>query len=523
MKSVLEAALHDALLAMGAGEAQFVVERPSTMKHGDYATNAALAAAKLLKKNPREVAQELAAQLNIDGIKKIDVAGIGFINFTLEGAKVKDILRNAHESAWGGNETYKGKSVMVEYTDPNPFKAFHIGHLMSNAIGESIARLLANAGASVARANYQGDVGIHVAKALWGKLHKPELLWGEAYVYGDQSYEAHKQEIDALNKKIYDKSDAEINKLYESGRAESLRHFEELYQMLGTKFDFYFFESESGPVGLDIVKKHPEIFEESEGAIIFRGAHTRVFVNSQGLPTYEAKELGLLELKNKKGNFDLSLTVTANETKDFFAVVRQAAERIFPNLEGRMLVRFHGLMKLRHGKMSSRKGNVITGESLLEELQEKARGKIDVAVGAVKYAVLKQSAGRDIIFDPEKSLSLEGDSGPYVQYALVRCRALLRNAAQATEIEPGPEEPSPLERRLVHFPDVLERAAQEFEPHHVTTYITEVAAAFNRWYGAERFIVDGKISRHTRAVVTAVENTLAKGLWVLGIPTPQEM
>jgi arginyl-tRNA synthetase len=529
IKDSIHAAVQQALVGMDVGEASFVVERPGDMAHGDYSTNAALAASKILKKNPKQIAQDIAAQLEgkINGVKKVEVAGAGFINFTLAGNAIKDIVHEAHAASWGHNTLYQGKKVMVEYTDPNPFKEFHIGHLMSNAIGESIARLFEFAGADVVRANYQGDLGVHVAKAIWGKQKNPQLSWGEAYVFGSNEYDNNKEEIDTLNKTIYEKSDDAVNALYDSGRAESLAHFEKIYKVLGTKFDRYFFESETGPLGLAIVQAHPEVFVQSEGATIFAGEeyglHTRVFINSKGLPTYEAKELGLCELKQEVGHFDMSLTVTANEIRDYFTVVRKAAEMVFPNLEGRMLARFHGFMKLTTGKMSSRTGNVITGESLLADLTDAARGREDVAVGAVKYTVLKSGSSKDIVFDPEKSLSLEGDSGPYIQYALVRTRSLLRNAAEATVVDPTPSGATSLERLIVHFPEVVHRAAQELEPHHVVTYLTELASAFNSWYAQERLIVDGTITTRALAVTKAIENTLAQGLQVLGIPTPEEM
>ncbi|MDZ4225943.1 MAG: arginine--tRNA ligase, partial [Patescibacteria group bacterium] len=467
------------------GDTPFVVERPREMAHGDYATNAALVA--------KVDASELAGKLKIDGVEKVEVVG-KFINFFLSReAILEEVESAAKEKEWGSNDLYKGQKIMVEYTDPNPFKEFHIGHLMSNAVGEAIVRVLEVSGAEVKRANYQGDVGPHVAKAIWGKMHPPaggpEMSWGEAYVYGNAEYEVHKVEIDEINKKVYEKSDEQINKLYTEGREESLKHFEEIYKTLGTTFDYYFFESETAPIGLELIRKHSDIFEESDGAMVFRGEeyglHTRVFVNSLGLPTYEAKELGLVEAKKQKGNFDLSLTVTANETKDYFKVVRKAAEMVFPDLENKMIVRFHGMLRLTSGKMSSRAGNVITGESLINDLTEAARNREDVAVGAIKYVVLKQGSGKDIIFDQEKSLSLEGDSGPYLQYAHTRALSLTREAEKAG-IKPSdadaPKEASQLERLLLHYPDVVARAASELEPHYVTTYLTELAAAFNSWY-----------------------------------------
>jgi len=552
IRQEIEKAIRAALSALGAPGAAFVVERPGDIAHGDYATNAALVAAKMLKKNPREVAEELAAKLAVEGVKKVEVAGPGFINFTLSGTTVKGIVHEAHESGWGSNILYKGKAVMVEYTSPNLFKPLHIGNLIGNILGESIARILEQSGAQVDRLNYPSDIGPTIAKGVWG-LQKLALdpsdiaQLGKAYIAGNEAYEADvtaKKEIEDINKALYENTNPEWSGLREKGIATSLKHLHELCERLGTRFDTEFFESQSGPIGADIVRAHiNDVFVESEGAIVFKGEeiglHTRVFLNSQGLPTYEAKEVGLFELKSKAyPDFDISLTVTGGEQRDFFKVVFAAIGKLFADkVAGKRLKHIPtSFLRLTTGKMSSRKGNVITGESLLEDLKDAVKEKMkerdisdtekiseQVAVGAIKYSTLKQGSGRDIIFDPEKSLSLEGDSGPYAQYALVRARALLRNAASAKIIDPQPAGPAPVERLIVHFPQVVERAARELEPHHVTTYITELAAAFNAWYASERMITDGAITSRTLAVVKAIENTLANGLQVLGIPAPEEM
>ncbi|HEV8677578.1 MAG TPA: arginine--tRNA ligase [Candidatus Paceibacterota bacterium] len=581
IRESIEQAVKAALAELGAGDAPFVVSRPGDMAHGDYATNAALSAAKALKKNPREVAEMLVAKLTGPSanpltseakqpglasgpVEKIEVAGAGFINFFLSSETIKkEVADAAQGEGYGANESYAGKTIMVEYTDPNPFKEFHIGHLMSNAIGESIARLLERSGAKVLRANYQGDVGPHVAKALYILLEKnidnPSIKdISAAYVEGASRYEENaedKKAIDALNKKIYEKSDERVNALYEKGRTLTLEHFEELYKILGTKFDFYFFESAAAPIGVKIVHAHPDVFVESEGATVFKGEgyglHTRVFLNSQGLPTYEAKELGLMELKKEKAEFDESITITASEQSDFFKVVYLAAKLISPDLSDKLVHRSHGMMRFASGKMSSRLGNVVTGESLLRALTDAAKEKMKerdvadagavaerVAVAAVKYAVLKQGTGKDIVFDPEKSLSLEGDSGPYLQYAHVRACSLLKKADGAEDLDseaspllpPAGESKSSapvsrqnLERLILHYPDALARAAEELEPHHVTTYLIELASAFNSWYASERLIVDGKVSADALALVKAVKNILASGLDALGIAAPEQM
>ena len=553
IRSAITQAITTALTSLAAEHVSFTLERPGQATHGDYATNAALIAASLLHKNPKDIAQELCDALcaqHIEGVREIVVAGNGFINFFLSNAALlREVEQAAGEKTWAHSAYYQGKRVLVEYTQPNPFKPFHIGHLMSNTLGESITRVLTYASAQVIRANYQGDVGPHVAKALYVLLQqqnlKPSIAEiGEAYVKGNQLYEEHqadKEAIDALNKKIYEHSDPQVNELYAWGKRISLEHFEELYRILGTKFDLYFFESETGPRGIDIVRAHPDVFEFSEGAIVFRGEpyglHTRVFINSHGLPTYEAKDLGLIELKRERCAFDVSITVTASEQTDYFKVVLTAAQAIFHDVAGKYIHRAHGMMRFASGKMSSRKGNVITGESLLHDLQEAAKAKMtdrdipqeqvaeEVAVGAVKYAILKQHSGKDMVFDSEKSLSLEGDSGPYVQYAHTRALSLIRTAHKAG-IQAGitdiPEELGILERTLVHFPEVVERAAQELEPHYITTYLTELAGVFNSWYAHER-VVGGTYPSYGLLLVSAVESVLRQGLFLLGMSAPEQM
>jgi arginyl-tRNA synthetase len=539
IKNDIEKAIAEALVSLDAGEVSFVVERPAEIEHGDYATNAALVAAKILKKNPKEVAEALAAKLALPAVEKIEVAGAGFINVTLAGNAVKEMVHQAHDTRWGSSNTKSGKLVLVEYTSPNLFKPLHIGNLVGNILGESIARLCEASGATVKRLNYPSDIGLTVAKGVWG-LWKNNLdpsdiaQLGKAYVLGNAAYDTDaeaKKEIEDINKALYENSNPAWAQLRSAGIETSRRHLDDLCKKLGTIFDKEFFESESGPVGREIVTKNVgTIFEESKGAVVYKGEaeglHTRVFLNSAGLPTYEAKEVGLFDLKSKAyPDFDVSITVTGSEQRDFFKVVFAAIQKVFVGrVAGKDLKHIaNGFLRLTTGKMSSRLGNVITGESLIADLTEEARGRQDVAIGAIKYAVLKSGSDKNIMFDPAKSLSLEGDSGPYVQYALVRARAVLRKALEATATDPEPAGPSPLERLLVHFPEVVERAAGELEPHFVVTYLTELASDFNRWYASERFIVDGKVSSRTIAVVKAVENTLARGLHLLGIPAPEEM
>ncbi|MDB5187815.1 MAG: hypothetical protein JWO50_335 [Candidatus Kaiserbacteria bacterium] len=551
----LQQALSQALGAHGVvvDKNSIQLDHPADMSHGDYATGIALQYAKQTGKAPKALADDIVTALGtIEGVSKIEVAGPGFINFTLSANAVAHTLLTAlsYEN-WGVNVYQKGKNVLIEYTDPNPFKAFHIGHLMSNAIGESLSRIIENAGAHVTRANYQGDLGVHVACAIWGiqqlGIH-PESAdeFGRAYAHGATAYKENtdaKSEIDTINKKLYDRSDEGINNLYDTGRKESLAAFEKIYTMLGTTFDHYFFESEAAPVGKEIVLAHPQTFVESDGARIFKGEeyglHTRVFINSQGLPTYEAKELGVTKLKQDLyPESDQFIVVTANEIAEYFKVLKKAMEIVFPEIAEKLLHVPHGFLRLPTGKMSSRTGDVITGESLLIALAEAARERASesraddpailaqqVAVGAIKYQILRQANGKDIIFDREKALSLEGDSGPYIQYAYARACAILTKAGESGVVAKLDESEAPihLTRFIYRFPEITERTVENLAPHTIANYALLLAAEFNSWYAQVQVLDETPAAPHKVAIVAATAKTLERCLYLLGIPAPNKM
>jgi len=575
MQDKIKQQINITLKNLGIEAEDIVLEHPADIKNGDYSTNVALACAKIAKVNPRELAEKIKLELEKilpKEIEKIEVAGAGFINFYLSRDfytnATKDIL-NQKEN-WGRNNILEGKKVMVEYTQPNPFKPFHIGHLMSNAIGESISRIVEFSGAKTVRANYQGDVGPHVAKAIYGimwiepsnisneKMSKLEpagelAKWiGECYTKGAQAYEddpSVKIQIDEINKKIYSKSDNEVNKIYDWGRDVTLRAFEEIYQILGTKFDYYFFESDMAPIGEKIVRENVgPVFTESEGAIVFHAEnydpklHTRVFITSMGIPLYETKEVGLTVTKFEKENPDISIITTAIEQGEYMKVVQKAVSLIHPDYESRMKHVTHGMMRLASGKMSSRKGNVVTGESLIQDSMDVVREKVAdrelsedeknqiahiVGVSALKYSILKSSIGSDIVYDFEKSISFEGDSGPYLQYTAVRANAILKKAEPegiCAGYKDAPSEVTALEQMLYQFPEIVERAYLSLEPHHIATYITELASAFNSFYANTQIVnKSDPCAPYRVALVEAFHQTMTNGLYLLGIKTPEKM
>jgi arginyl-tRNA synthetase len=532
------------------------IAAPAETAHGDYTSNIALIAAKEMGEQPRKLAERIAAHVAHEDIARVEVAGPGFLNIFLTRHAFLSGVRNAlQQEQWGGNLSREGEKVLVEHTQPNPFKPFHIGHLMTNTLGEAVARLYEYTGAEVRRANYQGDVGLHVAKCLWGLAHtggSPSSVedLGRAYVAGNSAYEedaAARAEIVSYNKQVYAHA-PEIADAYETGRRVSLAHFEALYTLLGTHFDYYFFESDTQAPGRALVKEGfaDGVFIEGEGgAVVYEGEreglHTRVFLTREGLPTYEAKELGLAQRKAEKWDFDISITTTAVEQKEFLRVVYAALANMRPELAQKMRVITHGMMLLTTGKMSSRKGNVITGEALLREMiarakekvaerdlteEEKETGARAVGVAAIKYTILRQKSGKNITFDSDAALSFEGASGPYLQYAYTRARSVLRKGEAQGVLPSTTEAPSEvvlLERLLLRFPDVVLRAQQEEEPHHITTYLTELASEWSSWYARET-ILDGTLAApYKLALAELFARTMKNGLYMLGIEVVERM
>ncbi len=573
MNQKIKNIIKEALKNLGIEETDFTVEHPEDLKNGDYSSNIAMVCAKNLKTNPKELAEKIKSELEKNlpqKVEKIEVAAAGFINFYLSR---KFFTESAEQLVNEGNDVGKnknlsGKKIMVEYTQANPFKPFHIGHLMNNSIGESIARILEHSGADVSRANYQGDVGLHVAKAFYGMQKKGmptdmsasvsvlAKYIGDSYVLGSEAYENDingdeaKKEIDAINKKIYSREDPEVNDVYDWGFKVTMEAFEGLYKILGTKFKYYFLESEMAELGSEIVRDNVgKVFEESDGAIVFKAEkydpklHTRVFITSKGLPTYETKELGLtMEKFKSEPSMDLCIVITANEQMEYMRVVTKALFLIHPEYENKMMHITHGMMRMATGKMSSRKGNVVTGESLLNDARDAILEKMtdrdfppveqekiatDVGVSALKYSILKQSTGGDIIYDFESAVSAEGDSGPYLQYSFARANSILEKAKKENilpDFVVVPDETFEVEKLLYKFPEIVERSAREYEPHYIANYLIEVARSFNSFYGNMVIVnKEDPTSSYKIALAYAFSFVMKTGLHLLGIEAPVKM
>ncbi|MBI4097825.1 MAG: arginine--tRNA ligase, partial [Candidatus Levybacteria bacterium] len=363
-------------------EPEVVVQ--NDLNKGDFSTNVAMTMFARIKgegergkiyKTPMEFAEEIVKHLTFDighltFIDRIEVKEPGFINFWLSEAQIIAELERVLASK---NSAPQKSEVILEFGDLNPFKEPHIGHLRNLSLGESLARLMEWRGNKIIRANYEGDVGAHVAKAIWAivnsklqiaKIDEKSLeekirFLAQCYAKGAKAYEEDenaKAEIISINNKIYS-NNAEVKEIWEKGRKWSLEYFETLYKILGTRYDKYYFESEVAPLGKKIVEENlDKVFEKDDGAIVFRGEkvglHTRVFVTKEEYATYEGKDLALAVLKDKDfPKTKRSIIMTANEQIEYFKVMLAALKMVNPKIADKTSHLSFGFVNLKEGKM----------------------------------------------------------------------------------------------------------------------------------------------------------------------------
>ncbi|MEK7526161.1 MAG: arginine--tRNA ligase [Patescibacteria group bacterium] len=526
---------------------------PEREEHGDFTTNVALVAAKDKGKNPREYAHELVKSISqVDSlmqiISEIKIEGPGFINFYLKEKYLVKILESIDES-YGKTTSNVGQKVMFEYGQPNTHKLPHIGHLFSYVYGEAMTRILEATGWKVMRVNYQGDIGPHVAKALWALQKRKPVIPNSAYekakllqrMYqeGSKAYddgESAKAEIDDLNKKIYAHNE-EVFALWQETRGWSLDYYQEFEKRLGINYDKYYFESQVGEEGKKKVKKHtPGIFKESEGAIIFEGSkyglHDRVFVTKFDTPTYEAKDYYLEQKKFEDWPCDLVIITTANEQNEYFKVVFKALEKTHPGYVGKLKHIGFGMINLKSGKMSSRTGNIISGAELVDvvitdvaKLGNNNETSEMVGIGAIKYSFLKNNPLQNTAFDIQESISIEGNSGPYIQYTFARTQSVLAKSnlqGETLKVNNLEVEELSVVKYLIRFPEVVANAAQNYSPNLVANYLFELAQKYNTFYNKHK-IIGGEKEQFRLLLTAATGQVLKNGLELLGIEAPKKM
>lgn len=533
------------------------LEHADNLEHGDYSTNVAFALSKTLGKSPKEVAESLKDEIikNLPKeIEKVEIAGSGFINFFLSRQffteSIKNILNN--EDSFGCNDSGKNKKVVVEYSSPNIAKPFTVGHLRSTIIGDAVANILTASGFEVIRDNHLGDWGTQFGKQIvaiekWGSLSElqksslPMRYLVDLYVKFHEEEESDKTLADIARKRFKDleNGDQGAKLIYDETIKKSKEYFNSIYEKLDvSKFDTELGESFYTPFISSAEKElnDKKLLKESEGA-------TLVFFENEKLPPlmikktdgttlYATRDLATdLYRFETYGKDTTIINEVGGEQTLYFRQLFETEKLLGWVKDNQRVHVAHGLYRFKEGKMSTRKGNVIWLEEVIDEAIKRAE-EMDketaepVAIGALKFNDLKRKSSEDIVFDWDEILNLKGDSGPYLQYAYVRAFAIIEKATASNidlSLDNPTDEPSILEKILYRFPEVVERAGRNFAPHYIATYVTELASAFNNFYAQGQIVSEAPESAYKVAITKAFSIVMKRGLGLLGIPVLKKM
>ena len=539
-----------------------LIEVPPDSKLGDYAFPC-FSLAKDLRKNPVEIAKELAGKIKINKYLK-DVKAEGpYLNFFVNNVFLAEsVLKEIYgEKKNYGKKKVKSRTVLLEGWQPNTHKAFHIGHIRNAVLGDSIGRLLKFYGYKVVNVSYMGDVGAHIAKWLWyyknfyrGKIPSKDVgrwaakLYAEATKKADDN-EKYAEEINEFHKRI-EGGDKELIELWKKTRKLCLDDFKVIYKELGSKIDRWYFESEVEKDGIKMVKEMVEngYAEYSDGAIIINlekyNLGVFVLLKSNGASLYSTKDIALAYLKSKEYNFDDSLYVVASEQDHHFRQLFKTLEIIRYKGFKRLMHVSYGVVKLKEGKMSSRLGNVVLYEEFRDKLIDKVRNIIKdrkltgkkkeiiikgVAFGAMNFAMLNQDSVKEIVFDYDQALSFDGETGPYIQYTNARCNSILKKYKRKLDSNVkysllDKDEEKKIIGLLNEFSDVVEKAALSYKPNLLTRYLIDLSQAFNQYYHTQRIIQeDDKVEKARILLVACVKQVLESGMCLIGIEPLEEM
>jgi len=537
------------------------LEIPPDLNLGDYAFPC-FQLSKQYKKNPVEIAKELTNKLKpTKNIKDIKATG-PYLNFFINKSKltedtIKQILKEKDKYGKGKK---KNKTLMLEFFHANTHKGVHIGHIRNVSLGEATSRVLEFDGYNVIRANYQGDIGPHVAKCLWGYLnlkkkvpkdHKGVWL-GKIYAEANKKARQNEKiqdEIREINKKLYSK-DKKITELWKKTRKYCLDDFNNFYKTFGVKFNRLYFESQVEKKGVEIAKQllKKGIAKESEGALIVDlnkyNLGVYVILTSDGHAVYHTKDLALAELKLKEYKIDKSIHVVGKEQETYFNQLCKTFELTKSKLANKSMHLVYALVMLPEGKMSSREGNVILYEDLIQNMlkiaekeiksrhkkisrKELEKRKQQIAFAALKFSMLNRENNKQIIFDWNKALKFEGETGPYIQYAHARINSILKKSKIKSKTDfnllKTPEEIN-LIKLLRSFPEVIEEASKHYKTSLVANYSLKLAQSFSEFYEKNQVIKAEENIRNARLnLIKAVKQVLRNSLFLLGIEAPDEM
>ena len=547
-------------------ELESYIEVPKDASMGDYAFPC-FKLAKELRKAPPAIASEIKENIQVDEkyISKIEIVG-GYLNFfTNNIALVEDVLKDFSEKGklYGSSTIGNGKNIVIDYSSPNIAKPFHIGHLRSTVIGGALYNVYKFLGYNVTGINHLGDYGTQ-----FGKLIEGYKRWGD-------EYDVESNPIDELTKiyvrinnlckedetvleecrnnfKKLEDQDPYCTEIWQRFRSLSLKEFQKVYDLLGSKFDSWngeAFYSDKMPEVVQILEKTGRLVESEGARIIDLGEDMApcIIGKTNGSTTYATRDLAAILYRTRTYDFDKALYVTSYEQVLHFKQVFEVAKLLGIDekyINGLEHVPF-GMVRLKEGKMSTREGNIIKLEDLLNEaitralkvIEEKnpeLEGKEEVAkkvgIGAVIFNDLSNSRIKDEVFDWDAMLNFQGETGPYIQYIYVRTKSVLDKAGYIpnfNEIDISKlNDAQSIEtiKTIYNFEDVLKQVTDKNEPSILSRYLINLAQDFSSFYNANKIITDEKDLQDARLYLTYAVGTILKtGAGLLGINMPDRM
>lgn len=553
-------------IEIDANELEGYIETPKDSKNGDYAFPC-FRLAKELRKAPPAIANEIKEKLElVEELEKVEVVG-GYLNFFINKAILaEEVLGEISGTEQYGKSTVgKGKNIVIDYSAPNIAKPFHIGHLRSTVIGGALYNIYKYLGYNVTGVNHLGDYGTQ-----FGKLIEGYKMWGEEYDIEKDPIneltkiyirinEACKNDEQILencrnNFKKLEDGDPYCVEIWKKFRELSLQEFQKVYDLLGSKFDSWngeSFYSDKMPEVIDILQKTGKLVE-SQGAKIIdledKGINTPCIIEkSNGSTTYATRDLAAILYRARTYDFDKALYVTSYEQVLHFKQVFEVAKLLGLDekyTNGLEHVSF-GMVLLPEGKMSTREGNIIKLEELLNEAISRAKKIIEqknpdlenkeevakkVGIGAVIFNDMSASRIKDEVFDWNTILNFQGETGPYIQYTYVRTKSVLEKAGYLPKIGDikidnlSDDYSMTILKLIYNFEDILIQVTDKNEPSILARYLIDLAKAYSSFYNENKIIVDDKEVQDSRVYLTyAVSQVLKQGANLLGIEMPEKM
>lgn len=561
MKNQIVNLLSQNIEVLTSEEISQLIEIPPKSEMGDFAFPC-FRLAKSYRKAPPMIAQDLKESIGDQAfLSEIKVVG-GYLNFYVDKAQYAQQIIDKYTNVtdYGCSDQGKDKTICIDYSSPNVAKNFHVGHLRTTIIGNSLYKIFSKLGYKVVRINHLGDWGTQFGKLIvaykkWGSREAVEEKGIEELMDIYVKFHEEAEKDDSLNDEArawflkMEQGDEEALEIWQWFRDISLKEFMRVYNILGMEFDSFAGESFYRDKTADVIKRLTDdgLLKESQGAMIVPleeyDMPPCIVAKKDGSSIYATRDLAAILYRKATYNFDRCLYVTGLEQKLHFAQVFKVIE-LMGNDYAKNLVHIpYGLVSLKSGKISSRKGNVIFAEDLLRESINKTTSIIEeknpdipdkeevakqVGIGAIIFNDLYNQRIKDVIFDWNKLLNFDGETGPYVQYTYARASSVLRKIGEVPDTIDytllTDEASIGLLKEIERYPQVIKDAAERYEPSVIARYSIDLAHAFNKFYHECQINVEDETTKYTRTNVVKIARYIIKdALSLLGIQCPEQM